>query len=128
QIRNWEETLNENGTHIIKFFLNVSKEEQKKRFLARIEEPDKNWKFSAGDAKERALWDEYMDAYTEAIEGTSRKGSPWYIIPADKKWFTRLAVSEVIVQTLESLDLKYPAVTKEQKAELMEAKKILEAE
>jgi PPK2 family polyphosphate:nucleotide phosphotransferase len=128
QIRNWEETLNENGTHIIKFFLNVSKDEQKKRFLDRIEQPDKNWKFSAGDAKERALWDEYMDAYTEAIEGTSTKGSPWYIIPADKKWFTRLAVSEVIVQTLESLDLKYPEVTKEQKAELIEAKKILEGE
>jgi PPK2 family polyphosphate:nucleotide phosphotransferase len=128
QIRNFEESLADNGIHTIKFFLHVSKETQKKRFLDRIEQPDKNWKFSAGDAKERALWDEYMHAYTEAIEATSTNKAPWYIIPADKKWFTRLAVSEIIVEKLESLDMKYPEVTEDQKAQLLEAKKILESE
>lgn len=128
QIRNFESNLAENGTHILKFFLNVSKEEQKKRFLSRIEEEEKNWKFSMGDVKERAHWDEYMNAYTEAIENTSTTGAPWYIIPADNKWFTRLAVSEVIVQKLESMKLHYPIVTEEHKVELAEAKKILEAE
>lgn len=128
QIRNWEETLAENGTHVIKFFLHVSKDEQKKRFLERIDQPDKNWKFNSGDAKERALWDDYMKAYEDAIENTSTERSPWYIIPADKKWFTRLAVSEIIVQKLQSLDLKYPEVTDAQRAELLEAKKILEGE
>lgn len=128
QIRNWETTLAENGTHVIKFFLHVSKDEQKKRFLDRIDQPEKNWKFSAGDAKERALWDDYMKAYEDAIENTSTDRSPWYIIPADKKWFTRLAVSEIIIRTLDSLDLKYPVLTEAQKAELQEAKKILESE
>jgi PPK2 family polyphosphate:nucleotide phosphotransferase len=128
QIRNFEESLADNGIHTIKFFLHVSKETQKKRFLDRIEQPDKNWKFSAGDAKERALWDEYMHAYTEAIEATSTNKAPWYIIPADKKWFTRLAVSEIIVEKLESLEMKYPEVTEDQKAQLLEAKKILESE
>ena len=128
QIRNWEETLAENGTHVLKFFLNVSQEEQKKRFLERIELPEKNWKFSAGDAKERAFWDDYMKAYKEAMEATSTDKSPWYIIPADRKWFTRLAVSEIIVKKMESLDLKYPTVTEAHKAELLESKKILESE
>jgi PPK2 family polyphosphate:nucleotide phosphotransferase len=128
QIRNFEEHLAENGTCMIKFFLNVSKEEQKKRFLARIETPEKNWKFSSGDAKERAHWDDYMNAYCEAISATSTEKSPWYIIPADKKWFTRLAVSEVIVQTLESMKPHYPEVTEEDKADLTEAKKLLDSE
>jgi PPK2 family polyphosphate:nucleotide phosphotransferase len=128
QIRNFEEHLAENGTHIIKFFLNISKNEQKKRFLARIEEKEKNWKFSMGDVKERALWDEYMKAYTEAIRETSTEKAPWYIIPADKKWFTRLAVSEVIVKSLEMLDLKYPAVNEAHEQELKEAKELLEQE
>lgn len=128
QIRDFEDHLFENGTKIIKFFLNVSKDEQKKRFLKRIEEKEKNWKFSMGDVKERAHWDEYMTAYEEALGSTSTERSPWYIIPADKKWFTRLAVSEVIVKTLESMDLHYPAVTGEHKAELEEAKKLLESE
>lgn len=128
QIRNFESNLAANGTHIIKFFLNVSKEEQKQRFLSRIAEEDKNWKFSMGDVKERSYWDDYMSAYTEALENTSTSDSPWYIIPADKKWFTRLAVSEVIVQKLESMKPTYPAVTEEHKVELAEAKKILEAE
>lgn len=127
-IRDWEDHLSENGTHIIKFFLNVSREEQKARFLARIAEPDKNWKFSIGDVKERGMWHEYMKCYTEAIEATSTEKSPWYIIPADKKWFTRLAVSEIIVKKLESLDLKYPVPSDEHKAELLEAKKMLESE
>ena len=127
-IREWEDHLNENGIHVIKFFLNVSKDEQKKRFLSRIEEKDKNWKFSLSDVKQRKFWDDYMTAYTEAISATSTENSPWYVIPADKKWFTRLAVSEVIVQKLESLDLHYPMITEEQKVELVEAKKMLESE
>lgn len=127
-IRDWEDHLAENGTHILKFFLNVSKDEQKARFLSRIDEPDKNWKFAMGDVKERAHWDEYMKAYTEAMQATSTKTAPWYIIPADKKWFTRLAVSEIIVKKMESLDLHYPVVTEQHKLELGEAKKLLEAE
>jgi len=127
-IRDWEDHLAENGIHVLKFFLNVSKKEQKARFLARIEEPAKNWKFSMGDVKERALWDDYMNAYTEAMEATSTEKSPWYIIPADKKWFTRLAVSEIIVNKLESMKLHYPVVTDEHKAELAEARKMLENE
>jgi polyphosphate kinase 2 (PPK2 family) len=127
-IRDWEDHLHENGIHVIKFFLHVSKDEQKARFLSRIEEPEKNWKFSLGDVKQRAFWDDYMKCYTDAISATSTETSPWYVIPADKKWFTRLAVSEVIVQKLESLDLKYPTITDEQKAELVEAKKMLESE
>lgn len=128
QIRNWEETLAENGTHVLKFFLNVSREEQKKRFLERIDMPDKNWKFNVGDSKERARWDDYMRAYKDAMEATSTKNSPWFIIPADKKWFTRLAVSEIIVRKLESLKLHYPVVTEAHKADLFEAKKVLESE
>ena len=128
QIRDWEEMLTANGTHVIKFFLHVSKDEQKKRFLGRIEQPDKNWKFNVDDAKERQLWDKYMKAYTQAIELTSTEKSPWYIIPADKKWFTRLAVSEIIIKKLESMDLKYPEVTDKMKADLREAKELLESE
>ena len=128
QIRNFEDNLAENGTHILKFFLNVSKDEQKKRFLARIEEPEKNWKFSAGDAKERALWSDYMNAYTEAVSATSTANAPWYIIPADKKWFMRLAVSQVIVDKMESMKLAYPTVSGAEKADLEEAKRLLESE
>ena len=128
QIRNFESMLAANGTRVVKFFLNVSRDEQKQRFLDRIAEKDKNWKFSMGDVKERGHWDDYMQAYSEAIEATSTESAPWYIIPADKKWFTRLAVSEVIVNKLESMKLHYPVVTDEHKAELAEAKKMLEAE
>ena len=128
QIRNFEEYLTENGIHILKFFLNVSKEEQKKRFLKRINTPEKNWKFSATDAKERAFWDDYMQAYTDAIEATSTRNAPWHIVPADNKWFTRVAVSEIIAQKLESLDMKYPVLNEEHKKQLFEAKKILESE
>jgi PPK2 family polyphosphate:nucleotide phosphotransferase len=127
-IRDWEDHLVENGTHVIKFFLNVSKDEQKKRFLSRIAEPEKNWKFSAADVKERGHWDEYMKSYEEAISATSTENSPWYVIPADKKWFTRLAISEIIVKKLESLDLHYPKLGDAKMAELGEAKKLLDAE
>jgi len=127
-IRDWEQHLGENGTHILKFFLNVSKNEQKQRFLARIEEPEKNWKFAMGDVKERGHWDEYMHAYEEALSATSTAAAPWYVIPADKKWFTRLAISEIIVRKLESMDLHYPTVTEAHRAELAGAKKMLEAE
>jgi PPK2 family polyphosphate:nucleotide phosphotransferase len=128
QIRNFENYLAENSIHTLKFFLNVSKEEQKKRFLARIETPEKNWKFSAGDAKERGFWDDYMKAYTDAIQNTSTKDAPWYIIPADSKWFTRVAVSEIIIKKMESLDLQYPQVDEAHRQSLLEAKKILESE
>ncbi len=128
QIRNWEDHLTSNGTAILKFFLHVSKDEQKKRFLARIDDPAKNWKFSATDAKERAHWDEYMKAYREAIEATSTTSAPWYVIPADKKWFARLAISEIIVDKLASMKLQYPIVSEQHKAELAETKKLLESE
>jgi PPK2 family polyphosphate:nucleotide phosphotransferase len=128
QIRDWEDMLQANGTQVDKFFLHVSKDEQKKRFLDRIEQPDKNWKFSSGDAKERVHWDEYMDAYKDAIENTSTENNPWYNIPADKKWFTRLAVSEIIIDKLKSMDLKYPELSDAEKSDLAEAKKLLESE
>ncbi len=128
QIRNFEEYLSENGIVILKFFLNVSKDEQKKRFLKRINEPDKNWKFSSADVKERGFWNDYMQAYEDAIEATSTKNAPWHIVPADNKWFTRAAVSEIICQRLESLDLKYPQLVEAHKQELLEAKKVLESE
>lgn len=128
QIRNWEEALVANGTQIVKFFLNVSREEQKERFIARIDEPAKNWKFSMGDVKERALWADYMKAYTDALTATSTKNAPWYVIPADKKWFMRLAVSEIIVEKLKAMKPQFPVVSDEHKAELAEAKKALLSE
>jgi len=128
QIRDWEQHLTENGTHVLKFFLHVSKDEQKKRFLERIDIPEKNWKFSAGDAKERVFWDDYMNAYEDAMQETSTDHAPWYVIPADKKWFTRLAISEIIVRKLESLKMSYPVVSPERLVELQQAKKILEGE
>lgn len=121
----YERYLARQGTVVLKFFLNVSKGEQKRRFLSRIEEPEKNWKFSAADVAERAHWEAYMDAYEEAIRGTAAKHAPWYVVPADNKWFTRLAVVAAIVQALEGLDLHYPKVTKEQKATLEVARKAL---
>jgi len=127
-IRAFEEHLTGNGTVIIKFFLNVSKGEQKERFLKRIDDPKKNWKFSAADIEERKRWGDYMAAYEKAIQETATKDSPWYVIPADKKWFTRIAISTVILQTLKDLKLKYPVLLKEEKDKLDEAKKILEKE
>lgn len=128
QIRNFEEYLAENGVQVLKFFLNVSKDEQKKRFLKRINEPEKNWKFSAADVKERAFWDDYMQAYEDALAATSTKNAPWYVVPADNKWFTRSVISEIICQRLESLDLKYPELVEANKQRLLEAKKVLESE
>lgn len=127
-IRNFEKYLHRNGTKVIKIFLNVSKEEQKSRFMERIEEPEKNWKFSSGDVKERGFWDQYMTAYEEMIRDTSSKHSPWYVIPADNKSYARLAVASAIIKALDSLDLSYPKITDAQLAGLQAAKKILEEE
>jgi len=127
-ICSFETHLARSGTVIRKFFLNVSKEEQRRRFLSRLDEPDKNWKFSVGDVKERQHWDEYMKAYEDALEATSTDDAPWYVIPADHKWFTRLAVADVIVEALESLDLHYPKVSEEKKKELERARALLEKE
>ena len=127
-IRNFEKHLTDNGTVILKFFLHVSKEEQKQRFLDRIDEPSKNWKFAAGDLKERALWKEYMNAYETAIKETSTENAPWYVIPADKKWYTRLAISQIVAETLEDLNLKYPVLPKEEASQLEVLKQQLLAE
>lgn len=127
-IRNFEKHLIANGTIVLKFFLHVSKEEQKKRFLDRIEDPSKNWKFSVGDLKERALWDKYMKAYEEAIQETATEDAPWYVIPADKKWYARLAISQVIEETLEGLNLKYPVLPKEELDQLEAIKQQLNSE
>ncbi len=127
-IRNFEKHLSQNGTTIVKIFLNVSKEEQKKRFLDRINEQEKNWKFSSGDLSERALFDEYMKCYEEAINKTSKNEAPWYVIPADNKWFARLSAIQIIIDTLEKMDLKFPELSKEDKLGLEEAKKQLESE
>jgi PPK2 family polyphosphate:nucleotide phosphotransferase len=127
-IKAFERYLFDNGTIVLKFFLHVSKKEQKRRFLERIDQPEKNWKFSVGDVKERKSWKDYMRAYEDVFTFTSTKDSPWYIIPADNKWFMRLAVAGIAHQTLEDLDLRYPTVTDEKKLELREARKLLTAE
>ena len=127
-INNLERYLSRNGTVILKFFLNVSKKKQKERFLERIDRAEKNWKFSFGDVKERARWDDYMHAYEEMLNSTSTKWAPWHVIPADRKWFTRAAVADIIVSKLESLDLQFPEVTDAHKAELQKAKQMLENE
>ncbi|MGZ3874963.1 MAG: polyphosphate kinase 2 family protein [Mucilaginibacter sp.] len=121
-IRGFEKHLNENGTVIIKFFLNLSKEEQKERFLKRIDHPQKNWKFSSADITERQYWDDYMDAYEKAIKETATKDAPWYVLPADKKWFTHIIISMIILKTLKDLNLEFPVLPKEEKAKLEEAK------
>lgn len=120
-----ERYLARNGIAICKFFLHVSKKEQKKRFLARLDEPAKNWKFSMKDVEERAHWDKYMHAYEDMIRNTATKHAPWYVVPADHKWFTRLVVSQAIVQTLESLDLAFPKLSAEQRKELEAARQSL---
>jgi PPK2 family polyphosphate:nucleotide phosphotransferase len=124
-IRSFERHMARSGTVIRKFFLNVSKKEQKRRFLARLEEPEKNWKFSAADIRERQYWDAYQEAYEDMIRHTASEHAPWYVVPADNKWFTRLVVSTVIVATLESLDLAYPKVDEAKRRELEAAKKAL---
>jgi PPK2 family polyphosphate:nucleotide phosphotransferase len=127
-IKNFESYLHRNGIVVCKFFLNLSRKEQKKRFLDRINDPDKHWKFSASDAKERKFWNEYMDAYEELIRHTSTKESPWYVVPADNKAFSRVVVASAIINMLDSLDLKYPKVGREKLAALEEVKKELMAE
>ena len=124
-IRAFERYLHRNGTIILKFFLHVSRDEQKKRFLERLDLPEKNWKFSATDAKSRAFWDDYMEAYEETIRGTATEDSPWYVVPADNKWFTRVVVAGAVIDALASLDLSYPKVSEAKKKELAEARKLL---
>jgi PPK2 family polyphosphate:nucleotide phosphotransferase len=127
-IRKFERHLSRNGVLIRKFFLHVSREEQKRRFLARIDEAEKHWKFSAADAKERSHWDAYMAAYQQMIRETSTPQAPWYVVPADNKWFTRAVVAAAVVDALASLDLHYPKVDAARLAQLAEAKKALLAE
>ena len=128
QIRNFEEYLYENGYRVVKVFLHVSPEEQKKRFLERIDDETKNWKFSASDIKERAHWEEYMHAYEEAIAHTATEHSPWYVLPADQKWYTRYLVSEIMVKALAACDPQYPDLPQTEKDELAACKAQLIAE
>lgn len=127
-IRNFESYLNRNGTLVVKFFLNVSKKEQKKRFIERIDDPAKNWKFSAGDLEERKLWKQYMAAYEEMIKKTASEKSPWYVVPADDKPYARVIIASAIIQALDSMKLGYPKISEEQVAELQRLKTELLAE
>lgn len=125
-IRDHEKHLARNGTVVLKFWLNVSRNEQRKRFLSRLDEPEKNWKFSAGDIDESALWNDYMNAYEKALRATSRPWAPWYAIPADNKPYARLQVAEIIVESLKSLNLQYPEVSKKHLEEISEMRQLLE--
>ncbi len=125
-INHFEQHLARNGTAIVKFFLNVSRDQQRQRFLERIDNSEKHWKFSAGDVAEAEHWDEYQRAYEQCLEATSTAWAPWYVIPADKKWVTRAAVAAILTQTIRELDLKWPKVTDKQKRELAAAKRQLE--
>jgi PPK2 family polyphosphate:nucleotide phosphotransferase len=127
-INNFEAHLSRNGTKVVKFFLNVSKDEQRQRFLDRINDPEKHWKFSAGDIAERAHWNEYMRAYEECLEETSTDDAPWYVIPADHKWVSRALVAVILTETIRSLDVDWPEVTAQQKNAITEAKRALEGE
>src|SRR5436305_2707866 len=124
-IRAFERYLHRNGTAVVKFFLHVSKEEQQKRFLERLDDPEKNWKFSANDAKERGFWDGYMKAYEETIRETATDWSPWYVVPADNKWFTRVIVASAVIDALASMKLSYPKVSAAKRQELAEVRKSL---
>lgn len=127
-IRNYESYLTRNGVQILKFFLHVSRDEQRKQLLERTEDPEKYWKFSFGDLKDRAHWDDYMRAYEQAFRATSTAAAPWHVIPANKRWMARAAVARIIAEKLDSMNLKYPAVTERQQADIAEAKRILESE
>ncbi|MBV9775933.1 MAG: polyphosphate kinase 2 family protein [Acetobacteraceae bacterium] len=127
-ITRFEDYLTRQGVVILKFYLNLSHKEQKKRFLERLDNPDKNWKFSASDARERRYWNDYMRAYDEAIRATASEAAPWFVVPADSKWFTRLVVAAAIVEAVEKLDLAYPKVTPEQMKDLAAAREELNAE
>jgi PPK2 family polyphosphate:nucleotide phosphotransferase len=124
-IRNFEKYLANNGIVVVKFFLHLSKKEQKRRFLERLETPDKNWKFSAADMAERGFWDQYQDAYEDTIRHTAAKHAPWYVVPADNKWFTRIVVAAAVIDTLVALDLEYPKVEPDQLKQLAAAKRAL---
>ena len=124
-IRNYEEYLYENSYRMVKIFLNVSKEKQKERFLERLDTPEKNWKFSAGDLKERELWDDYMKAYEKTINETGTPENPWYVIPADQKWYARYLVSEAILKAMEEIDPQYPEMSDEDKANIPAYKEAL---
>jgi PPK2 family polyphosphate:nucleotide phosphotransferase len=128
EINAFEKYLYANGTKVLKFFLHVSKDEQKRRFLDRIDRPEKNWKLSPNDVKERAHWDDYMKAYEDMLTHTSTEHAPWHIIPADHKWFSRIAIADIVVSTLKKLKLHYPTVSEDQKQQLEEAKQMLLAE
>ncbi|KAF0196834.1 MAG: hypothetical protein FD166_2112 [Bacteroidetes bacterium] len=128
QINDLERHLTDNGTIVIKFFLNVSKDEQKKRFLDRINDPARNWKFSSADVQERLHWDEYMDAYSDMLTHTSTDYAPWYVIPADRKWFMRYAVSNILINRIRELKVEYPVLPAEEKKKLDEAREMLLAE
>jgi len=128
QINNFEQYLVENGIHVLKFYLNISHAEQRRRLLERLKRTDKRWKFSASDVEERGLWDEYMSAYQEALDETSTEWAPWHIIPADSRWFARASVASVIVSKLKSLHTDYPELSEEQEREMDEARKTLEGE
>jgi PPK2 family polyphosphate:nucleotide phosphotransferase len=128
QINDFEHYLVRNGVGVLKFFLNVSREEQRKRFLARLDTPEKNWKFSLADVKERACWDDYQKAFEAVFNHTSTEWAPWYVIPADHKWFTHVAVADIIISKLKSLDLRYPTVSKDRLQELQTAREMLESE
>ncbi len=127
-IRQFESYLAANGTVVLKFFLHLSRDEQKKRLLARLDTPEKQWKFDPGDLVERGFWKEYMQAYEETIRGTATKKAPWYIVPADNKWFTRVVVASAIIETLDSLDLEYPTLSPGQREELQKCRARLLAE
>jgi PPK2 family polyphosphate:nucleotide phosphotransferase len=128
QINSFEKTLNENGTIVLKFFLHVSKDEQKKRFLERIDDPEKNWKFSAADLKERSCWDDYMNAYEEMLGKCSQDNAPWFVIPADDKWFARLSIAAIIYKQFQKLNFSYPVLDAKSRKELAQAKVQLLAE
>lgn len=125
EINNFERQQVDNGTRVLKFFLHVSKDEQRRRFLDRLNEPEKAWKFSLGDLQEREYWDDYMAAYEDALSATSTKAAPWFVVPADQKWFMRLAVAEIICEALDELGLQFPAVPDEERAKWAEARKAL---
>jgi PPK2 family polyphosphate:nucleotide phosphotransferase len=127
-IARFEDFLTRQGVAVLKFYLNLSRKEQKKRFMERLDKPQKNWKFSSSDVRERAYWDDYMHAYEEAIRATASKEAPWFVVPADNKWFTRLVVAAAIVEAVEKLDLAYPKVGPEQKKDLAAARAQLIAE
>jgi PPK2 family polyphosphate:nucleotide phosphotransferase len=124
-IRAFERYLHRNGTAVVKFFLHISKEEQQKRFLERLDDPDKNWKFSVNDARERSFWDDYMEAYEETIRETASENSPWYVVPADNKWFTRVIVAAAVIDALATMKLQYPKVSEAKRKELAATRKEL---